>query len=170
MKTNFKKYLKENQNYSPKQQAYADRVEKTLSDYEPQDYMTGANMECEECRAPYESNYDMEVEQAKEMLENGDFTQEEYDEQISDIKSKIEQDMMMGNGDSNFSTQSCDLCRTTLHGDRVPLHVISKEDGAMVHLNICKDCEDYQHTYGEYVPEDENLNKDGIPSWEDYEG
>jgi len=159
--------LKENQNYSPKQQAYANRVEQVLSDYEPQDYMTGASIECEECRAPYESDYNMEIEQCDEMLANEEITQEEHDRCISRLKSDLEQDMMMGSGDSNFSTQSCDLCRTALHGDRVPLHVISKEDGAMVHLDICKDCEDYQHTYGEYVPEDENLLDDGRPGWPD---
>ena len=44
--------------------------------------------------------------------------------------------------EASFSWQSCDICGSTLGGDRVAVHAFT-EKGELIHYDACIDCQDY---------------------------
>ena len=117
---------------------------------------------CPTCREPFEYDYEQELEDLKERLNNEEITQKECDLAIEDEEGKFKENVL-NNSSTEFSNNSCDLCNTSLAGTRYVAHGINdKKD--IYHFEICDDCFQYFASEGELVPEDEYLNKNGVPS------
>lgn len=42
--------------------------------------------------------------------------------------------------DGSFSWRNCELCDSSLGGDRFPAHVVHHESDSVEHLSVCVDC------------------------------